>query len=391
MKKYFYSIGLVGLSLIVLIFFAGAAIAERKPPLELVTQEGNAEVMRGYALEGLGAQLTSDGGREWMDDNRISEAYEDSLSTNNYDGERNELIADYRSFMRGYQRADSYYRDEQVIIGADADNEKSEVLVRILDRSNSKVKELKVPVKSNDSMRQIVNPNIIVQDIQLIGDRIHLLVSDYANNGWEYTAYAIDRNSGTVIKSQVIYVPEEMNDPSLRTSIDLKAEIRELAASPIIMFNIKTMKTDSSGSESLKEWRVMGYDYASGETWNLPQEGLDLIKKGLEPTLHEGKLFAYDDSYSGSKIYSIDPKTGKQNAESLSQAAGEAGSRNITRSIKFGDGLIYVSILEDGVTSVIVYDEATHAVAYRGLVKFKKASAKADRLFYFHSLKYIGK
>ncbi|OXM15699.1 hypothetical protein [Paenibacillus herberti] len=385
MKKYFYSIGLVGLSLIVLIVFAGAAIAERKPLFELVTQEGNAEVMRGYALQGMGAQLTSDGGRQWMERNLLSFGYKDSLDTDNYDGERNELIADYRSFMRGHQRDDSYYRDEQVIIGADADKEKSEVLVRILNRSDSKVREFKVPVKSNDSMRQRVYLNIIVQDIQLIGNRIHLLVSDYTNSGWAYTDYVVDRKSGTVVESQVIYVPEETTDVFLRSSMDVKAEFRELAASPIIMFNIKTIKTDSSGSDSLKEWRIMGYDYASGETWNLPQEGLDLIKKGLEPTLHEGKLFMYKGNYSGSTIHFMDPKTGKQAAEPLSLPAGEAGSRYI----RFGDGFIYVSFRDEGVTNVIVYEEATRAVAYRGLVK--KTNPKADALYSYFRLNYIGK
>ncbi|ASS65948.1 MULTISPECIES: hypothetical protein [unclassified Paenibacillus] len=393
-RRYGYSIGLAVLSAAVLAAYAGAAGADGTPPYKLVTLEGNAEVMKGFVLEGLGSRLSADGRRERTGSRFLSAPFEDLIKPDRYSSERNQLIVAHRSFMRGHRQDDSFYRDGNSVIGADMDDSLSSVKVRILDlAAGSGSKEFTVPVQTGAAKADSpLYRDETVVDIQQIENRIHLLVRgqrDSPDNGpaiWTFTDYIVDKESGKLLQAEEMYRTVPDPDPYTETTVELIAEVRELEPSPSVMLNVKTVKRkgpDADVSEQdpvLKGWRIIGYDYASGDTWDLPEAGMDRIKQGLAPRLHDGKLYAFNERNAEPLIHVLDTRTGEPLAEPLQLL--RSGSSGL-RSIRLEKGLVYDNLILDRIPTVMVYEEKTRKVIYRGAVERTDSEAQSVDYQYF--------
>ncbi|CDN41136.1 hypothetical protein [Paenibacillus sp. P22] len=392
-RRYGYSIGLAVLSAAVLAAYAGAAGSDSNPPYKLVTLEGSTEAMKGFVLEGLGSRLSADGRRERTGSRFLSAPFDDLIQPDRYSSERNQLIIAHRSFMRGHRQDESFYRDGNFVIGADMDDSLSSVKIRILDLAGSGSKEFTVPVRANAAKAD--NPlyqDKTVLDIQRIENRIHLLVRgqhDSPGNGpaiWTFTDYIVDKESGELLQAEEIYQTVPDPDPYTETSVELIAEVRELEPSSSVMLNVKTIKRkgpDAARSEQdlvLKDWRIIGYDYASGDTWDLPKAGMDRLKQGLAPRLHEGKLYAFNERNAEPLIHVLDTRTGEPLAEPLKlDRSGSAG----LRSIRLEKGLIYDNLILNKIPTVVVYEEKTRKVVYRGAVERTDSDSQSVDYQYF--------
>ncbi|QJC52488.1 hypothetical protein HGI30_13570 [Paenibacillus albicereus] len=400
MKRYGYSIGLAALSALVLIGYAAAVAADRKPPYRLATESGDAAVMDGFVLEGLGARLTADGGRERTGSRFLSMPFHDLMDPDHYFSERNELIVAHRSFMKGHQNDDSYYRDDETVIGADVDENRSMIDVRLLDRASGGVRTFELPLQLPAGTQRsfISSYDRSIVDVQLENGRIHLLVrGNYppASAGQTlriYEDHIVDSASGERVDTVEVFRSVPETELSLETTVGLIDEVRPMDGSGIVMLNVKRLKHDD-GAETeraqqpiLKEWRLIGYDYASGETWDLPKAGLDVIKRGLEPRLHEGKLYAFNEHVEKTVIHFLDSRTGAAAAEPL--ALEQSATKQ--RSVRLQGGLIYDSFHSEIRPTVAVYDEASRRVVYRGGVEQTDPRFEKVRFQYF-TFNYYGK
>ncbi|MGN7455011.1 hypothetical protein ACTHPH_09370 [Paenibacillus pasadenensis] len=400
MKKYGYSIGLAALSALVLIGYVAAASADRKPPYRLTTEEGDAAVMNGFVLDGLGSRLTADGGRERTGSRFLSAPFHDLMEPDHYYSERNELILAHRSFMRGHRMDDSYYRDDATVIGADLDDERSTIDVRLLDRASGGVRELEVPIELPAGTKQsdFHSYNRSIVDVQLENGRIHLLVrGDYSpltegQRLWVYEDHIVDSASGERVGTVEVFRNAPETELPRETTVELIEEVRQMDASGIVMLNVKRLKHDDGTNQEqpspplLQEWRLVGYDYASGETWELPKAGMDRLKQGLEPRLHGGILYAFKEHIEKPVIHFLDPRSGEAAAEPLPLEESDIPQR----SVRLQDGRIYDNFLAGKKPTVVVYDEASRRVLYRGSVE--QADPRAEPVDYkYFSLNFYGK
>ncbi|MCM3746291.1 hypothetical protein M3223_02880 [Paenibacillus pasadenensis] len=398
MKRYAFSIGLVTCTAVIMAAFVIAAFADRVPPYELVTKKGSAEVLKGFALEAGIVRISNDGQAEWQDKGALFNQYSDLVANNDHYLERNELIVQHRSFIRGHLYSDSFYKDNKNVISASVNSKPFVIQIRILEQTNGNVREIEIPYETEDSTVTGPNgPGVRVEDVQSAAGNLHFLVSEihtpYSGNKGRkaiYYDYIVDYNSGKLIERIEVYRSPEQVEPYTETSVSLISEESEFKASSLVMFHIKTIyRQDQKDSEEglaqtensvakLKERRIMGYDYATGSTWELPRQGIELIGTGLEPKLHGGKLYAYYAENPQAAVYFIDPLSGKQTANRLVLEPTEyRGSRNIM----LADGLIYVSWRDRRVPKVAVYDAATQAILYRGEIEGTDSRADLDRLW----------
>lgn len=386
MKRYAFTIGLAVCTAVVMIFFAVAVFAERVPPYALVTQEGSAEVMKDYAVETGNVRLSVDGKAEWSRKGFLTNNYEDYIWENDYLSERNKLVQNHRSFMRGHLHEDSFYEDDKVVIGASADFKQSAIFVRVFELPDGKVREISVTLTRSDAAKNVSpdGSSFQIQDIQLVDGKLHFLLQEIHRFFSEkemkteiYSDYIVDYSSGTLLERKEIYRSPEQTDPYTETSVAVISEEDDFKSSPNVMLHIKTMyrqdiKDQEAGIQTenskpiLKERRLMGYEYASGTIWDMPRQGTDLIGTGLEPKLHGGKVYAYNRKSPRAAVFFIDLKTGEQTAARLNL---EQLLNPGTRQIMLADGLIFTSFVQNNASKITVYDAETQSVVYRGEVE----------------------
>ncbi|MCK9911789.1 hypothetical protein MXD81_21725, partial [Microbacteriaceae bacterium K1510] len=86
----------------------------------------------------------------------------------------------------------------------------------------------------------------------------------------------VDSASGERVGTVEVFRSGPETELSRETTVDLIEEVRQMDASGIVMLNVKRLKHDDGTNQEqpsplLQEWRLVGYDYASGETWDLPK------------------------------------------------------------------------------------------------------------------------
>ncbi|AOZ91037.1 hypothetical protein PNBC_12275 [Paenibacillus crassostreae] len=299
MRRYWFSILLSVFMIVGLGTYYVYGATDHLPQYKLATIEG--DVNEGAQIQVLGSYIggrgseilsvTTDGSDYESSQSIYSKMFSNSSRTwiAEQPGTR-EMIKDHRSFMWGKGNGNSFYKDEEWIIYAEAVNNpdatKPELLLKIdlLNQTSGEVKHYDTIV---GEMPYVFS---YVVDVQFFEDKIHILT--FNNHPWsevditdsnQYHDYIVDVNTGTLTDQEILnYGISTKDNVELNYNIITNADLTTQSDVAVFVVSEETrapMKNDEY-NRVLLDKHFYSYTYQTGELIDLSSL-LSTVKMGV--------------------------------------------------------------------------------------------------------------
>ncbi|MEX1030631.1 MAG: hypothetical protein WDZ91_11400 [Paenibacillaceae bacterium] len=349
MKRYGLSIVFVVLIVISIGTFYTQATTSHYSNFKLITQHGDESEIEGVLLKGnyvndlnyrINPAVTVDSaGSKYM--NKGSLLFMDPFYWESE--EVKQLVSEHRQFMRGKRGVNGLYEDDQLLVYAEAKSDdpfssgvrRFYFEVSVLDKKQNKSWSYEVNVPNGELGYMMIN----VQDVQVFGDEIVVVTSNFLNTvGKEYHRYSLDLGSNRAPLDQVIILPQPENVVIEGSGTVVNVNVQSVYETDItepsnynVFYSIQT--------QALVE---------DADTYTAPELGVNAIqmaqKLTAQTTLHE---------IVGAQIVVYDLQTGlevKSDTQLLVDFITTQSKRDFMNLTMEGDNLFLIKQSEQGVT-----------------------------------------
>lgn len=288
-----------------------------------------------------------------------------------------QLIKDHRQFMRGKSNLDGFYTDDNWIIYAESSlvekdppsSKKTTFDIHILDKSTNITRRFATSSLLNEEYS-----NVTITDVQLIGEQIHLLTSQYSTTFSSNKShdYVVDSTNGELLSSNEL-APITNKDENLITSISSVNTARSFAPSDFIVLIVNEEKIISRISEDsyLSEETARhyySYSYKTGKLEALPDSFVQVNKnESVSYGLYDG-YFTYVTFNSESLVLSrFNLNTRKEEKAYVSVTAQQMGA-TVIKTARVESNKVYAILQNDDIPMAAVLDLANGELLYAGEV-----------------------
>ncbi|MFC4601269.1 hypothetical protein [Cohnella hongkongensis] len=391
------------------------------PRYQLVTLEGDAEQaasmrISGAYVGGVGSkalQLTVEGTEYDLTQSFYDKYLKDrSYLTRQFEDMR-EIKREHRDFMRARHNVNSFYRDSEWLIYADAalygphsaHDRKLELRLDLLEEATGRVTKHRVMLEGKPLNW------IQVEDVQRIGDEVHLLAriqlrSDTAAEAAteELRDYVVDLRSAVLLRENALASEKLESMAGTRASgaaqqtlneIRLSAissEVRSRPSEYVVLQTLRSVSTaeEGGGERTTRLLRHEIYSYSTGTRTPLPEPPEAYASY---PT-SQGELGEerFTMLYSGSEslaLTSFTLSTGTQEPGGWTLTAEQLGGQAI-KSARLAQNRVYaliqtgssgdqVGIADGRQLAAVVIDAANGSVLYKGQAEYAGPAEKAEQ------------
>ncbi len=394
------------------------------PRYKLVTLEGDASEaaklqLSGSYVGGVGSkalELTVEGTKyrltqsfyeKYLKDNRYLTAHYEDMKA---------LKREHRNFMRARSNVNSFYKDSEWLIYADAVlygpgsayDWRTELRMDVLEESSGRVAKYRIEL--DDSNR---TDWIRVNDVQRIGDEVHILAeirhrTELSAGGEdilteEFRDYVVDLRSGKLLR-EVSLVSEELDvsperrgtasaQSAVMDEVSLSAISSEVRSQPSEYVVLMTSRSHTAVGEGGKgtttlERKYAAYSYRTGKVTPLPEPTRDLEAYTNIQSELAGDRFTvlYSDNRSLA-IMRYNVAEGTWGHDGLTLTAGQLGGRSI-KSVSLAQDRVYALLSSEDENKVgrfdsrqltaVVLDAASGKQLYKGEVAYAGPAGEAE-------------
>lgn len=218
MRRYGLSIVFVLLIVISIGTFYIQTTASSYPDFILKKQYGDEKEIEGVSLRGqyfnnrINATINvSSAGTKYMNERSLFGLIDPYYWDN---GEVKQIVSEHRQFMRGKRGFNGIYEDDQLLVYAEAKSDDSVSSgvrrfyfeVSVLDKKQNKTWSYEVSVPDGE-LNRIIN----VLDVQVFGDEIIVVTSNFNMIDSEYHRYSLGLKSNQIPLDQLIMLPQPQN------------------------------------------------------------------------------------------------------------------------------------------------------------------------------------
>jgi hypothetical protein len=313
-----------------------------------------------------------------------------------------QLLIDHKSFMRGKNNENSFYRDEEWVIYSDVslNIKKSEAPVAVLQLNL--LHEATDKITTFKQTFELPEPsiNLYIEDVQRLNDKIYILVNKYYNSSKpkprEYEVFELDLASGTLLGNEKIAI-----GGSDKTDIQLKITdiTPDVASAPTetIFFIASEVKVNKNGeeenifSDKLSE-KYYSYSYRTGLTSELPE----MVSESNSDT---EKLQSLQNDYLYFAEYGLDHITlSRYNviSQKYEHAYASVSSKQLgvdeIKAMQIKSNRVYLLVNQAGAAGAAVLDITTGDLLFTGraaLVDGKKDAMEDMNALHLSNLKII--
>ncbi len=426
MKRYILSMAL-GVFAVGAIGTYYASGTEGDAPLyKLVTLEGDVQEaanmqLGGHYIGGVGSkglELTVAGTKyqlapsfyeKYLQDNRfLTTQYEDMKA----------LKQEHRNFMRGRSSIDSFYRDSDWVIYADAvlydpSSEydwRSELRMDVLEEATGKVAKHRIDLDESNIEWFRVN------DVQRIGDEVHILAqvrqrAKLPEGGWkslseEFRDYVVDLGSGKLLRRDVL-MSEQLKatagtsgtseaEPAanvIRSDLSLSIAPIQRTSQPSEYVVLQMSRSSTTGGEGVKEKTTLVrkyavYSYRTGKLTPLPESSTDISAYSHSQSELNGDILTvmyFDNRSLAISRYNVATET--LDPGELTLTAKQAGGQSI-KSVTLAQDRVYALLSSEDSSkagladsrqiTAVVLDAGSGKTLYRGEAAYEGPADKAE-------------
>ncbi|MEC0091124.1 hypothetical protein [Paenibacillus macquariensis] len=299
-----------------------------------------------------------------------------------------QILNDHRSFMRSKGNINSFYKDDEWIIYADAvfNNAfgvKSEIVLSIdtLNQTSGVVKHYETIVEDPMDYSQI-----FVEDVQLIGEQIHMFIGQHSKTNQnkgnsnsskvEYHDYVVDMNSGALMNNISLALGDNTKD-----NVELfdRSIMNTIYSAPsdhaiLIVYDEQKRVNDYMG---IIDEHLYSYAYKTGVLTDLSDT---MLKAGIDDIGdirldgHILTILNYEEDFIKLSRYNID--TEKVTNEDISLSAQQLGAEKIIMGTTKNNKL-YILFYKNDIPKVAVLDATNGAILYTGEVVYEGEASES--------------
>ncbi|WP_169090358.1 hypothetical protein [Paenibacillus sp. PL91] len=287
-----------------------------------------------------------------------------------------QLLIDHKSFMRGKNNENGFYRDEEWVIYSDVslNIKKSEAPVAVLQLNLLHEATDKITAfKQTFELPEPLN-NLYIEDVQRLNDRIYILVNKYYNSSKpkprEYEVFELDLANGKLLGNEKIDI-EGSDKPDIQLQLaDITTDVSS-APTETIFFIASEMKVNKNGeeedifSDKLSE-KYYSFSYRTGLMSELPEmisQSNGDTKKSRSLQVDYLYFAEYDPEHLTLKRYN--PQTKKYENAYATVSAEQLGVDEI-KKVQFGLNRLYILFNQAGVPGTAVIDISNGKLLFTG-------------------------
>ncbi|HIW33905.1 MAG TPA: hypothetical protein IAA29_14075 [Candidatus Paenibacillus intestinavium] len=296
----------------------------------------------------------------------------------------NELVINYKGFMRGKSNVNGLYADDEWIIYVDSENRQGSngrynvnLYVTTLNKKTELVQEYDYDLADRGFFT--------IRDVQLLDDHINIIAAEQGlSNDESYLySYIVDVELGSLDSFERLIVGEpqiidEHNMQAIQVRVSAIVETSPTIPSDyIVLTEVKTksMEQGELNQDSPSQTSYYGYSYRTEEVFQLPVEPYD---NSISQLIHN--VFTYVE-YDKEKIivsrYALDTKEFKP--QYITFTAEELGLADITRSKRLEDNYLYIFDGTMATPTVVAIDLSKGELVYRGQVIYDGDEQEAEK------------
>ncbi|RED66308.1 hypothetical protein [Cohnella lupini] len=389
MKRYLLSI-LLGTFILAAVgtYYVHGALVEL-PQYKLETIEGdpseiaNVDFSGNYwGGKGSKALMVSEQGTQYeIDKSLFEENVTDARSWMFRQPEFRKLKEQHPHFIRGKNKMESFYKDEEWLIYAEI-LQKKEASQRItfkIDMVNEKTGKVtrhrtNVDVEVEDAYRFFY-----VEDVQRIGNELHV----FARQNSEFHVYVFDLSSGELLRNETISLNIPLAEGE-ELSLEFTANEIRSGSGEYVVLRARKQKAFQGQDSSRLEVRgesYYSYSYASGQLVELPKM-LDEGTPGKNEfgdflRLNGQVLTVLKNDTNAITWMRYNLRTGQVEKQKTVVTAEDLGVEVIT-SITLSQERIFAMLRHEDTAMVAVLDAKSGNILYKGKTVFVGPSSKAE-------------
>jgi len=423
MKRYILSIALGVFAVGAIGTYYASGTEGDVPQYKLVTLEGDAlEAAKlrldGHYIGGVGSkalELTVEGTKYQLTKSFYDKFFKYSRYLTTHFEDLKALKREHRDFMRGRSSVNSFYRDSEWVIYADAvlydprsEYEwRTELRMDVLEEATGKVAKHRIELDESNRTEWIS-----VDDVQRIGDEVHILAQVRYRTGpsadgtdnptMDFRDYVVDLSSGKLLR-EAVTVSEKLesstgnqgtvNAQKVSREINLSAISSEVSSHPSEYVVLQTSRRETVDGEGDKETTTFirnsaVYSYRTGKLTSLPEPATDYSAFSSEQNRLNGEQFTvmYSSNHSLA-IVRYNVATGTLEPGELMLTAKQAGGQSF-KSVILAQDRVYAllstkdlnkaGLADSRQLTAIVLDAGSGKTLYRGEAAYAGPAEKAE-------------
>jgi hypothetical protein len=401
MKRYSLSIIIVALIVAGIGTYYVQGTMDRLPEYKLTRIEGSAE--EGARIELSGAY----GGRrqtevitvkaDGSDYQNEQSWYQNNISNNRSwhysQSDIKQIIDDHRSFMRGKGISESFYRDDEYVIYAQArvQDQKattSEVTleIEVLTEASNKVNRHVTTVNE-----QLAFAHTNVVDVQRIDNHIHIIAVLHAQRNQvaktnqtatsEFHDYIVDLTTGKLIQSKKLTFGPEEGDADLDISVITNETVS--APSDYVLLRVRegiedfTDQPQASIVQESNREKLYSYFPRTGEVTAISGLSEENLKGNPRYSLNGSMLTIYKDVADSFVWTRYDLETRREQEGIPTLTVFTLGVDRIGSSFVVGER-IYMLLKKNNIPMAAVVDATNGQLLYKGIATYEGPALKID-------------
>ncbi|EPY11388.1 hypothetical protein [Paenibacillus alvei] len=384
MKRYLLSIilGLCTLGILSTYYTYGAA--DHLPAYKLVTVQGDPKEGAGIELYGNYAGMGSESLSVNMEgSNYLSrETFRDQLlsvrSWRNSSEGMEQLLRDYRQFMRGKSDPNGFYKDNEWLIYAktnigsgQSSKKQFQLHIDLLNRKTNEVKQYITEIPTDSTI-----DNIYVDNVQRINDQLHILIMQGKIGEFSlYFDFVLDMKSGALIEGK--QVTHWKNSANKDINIEVRSLSNEIAPNEYMVFLVQENKLTSRGDYSIFAVHRYAYSYRTGKMIALPHSKQKIIPDTFYYLESNSLIYA---NFERNEIHlsrnNLD--TGVEERDYVKIKASELGADEI-QSFVLTHNRINILCKKDSTHLVVILDTSDGTKRYVGQVAYEGPESERDK------------
>lgn len=333
--------------------------------------------------------VTADGSYFPSGSSIYSRIFSDPRSWLNEQADIRQIFKDHRSFMRGKGNPNCLYKDDEWIIYADAvvnntSNATSEIVLSIdlLNQASGEVKHYETIVDDQTDYSQIY-----VEDVQLIGEQLHLLINQrsIASQGkrvngpeQQYHDYVVDINSGALTNNGRLAFSD-----STKEDVDLfdRSILNAIYSSPgdYALLIVTERPHRENAYMGITDDQIYSYNYKTGMLTDLSDT---LMKAGIDDIGNlslDGNvinILNYEEDVIKLTRYNID--SGTLANQVISLTAKQLDADKILNG-KMKNNKLYILFHKNDIPKVAVLDATSGDILYQGEIIYDGDTLESTR------------
>lgn len=381
-------------------FYVYESVA-RLPEYKLTTIEGDPGEAMDVELSGwYGGVLFSDNltvSTEGSHYQRDKSFYERNIGGNG-SSEYERLKKEHRSFMRGKDYMDNFYKDREWLIYAEmilkTENnhiQESVLKLDILNEITGKVAQYRTKIEGKENFYWVT-----ISDIQRVGDEIHILTYQHpypqyttsetassVRTSDEYHLYVVDLNNGDILREGEINHGINLGAGEELILDSIANEIRSAPAEHVVLRVRKEMRDEeSTGGYQVKSYieNLISYSYQSGRLTPLVESRKQSNPTNVKPDFYtlNGNILTVAGYHSTKlEVSRYDVSSGQQLAEILALTAEQLDVDKISQ-LTVRQDKIYTLAHKKGSAILIILDGTNGTILYKGQAVYAGPESKAD-------------